>query len=421
MRILHLVHQYPPDDLGGTELYTQQLATAQTARGHDVGVFFRRMADGRGVESWREPAGPRVWAARSGVPAPHQRLRAAFGEAPLAQAWAAVVAAFQPDLVHVQHLLGLPTDCVTLLQTRGIPYVVTAHDYWWGCPNAQLLTNYDSTICAGPRLWVNCGRCALARSGLPSATPLGVAAAAPFALRQRRLTPILDRAGALIAPTRFVRDTYRALGLPVTRAVVIPHGIRLPALLPARQRPDPPPLPLRVAYIGGIAPQKGVHVLIEAVNRLPDGAVELVVYGNLEGQPAYVRELRALLARPDDVLAGPLPHADLWETLAGLDLVAVPTLWYETASLIVQEAFAAGVPVLGSRIGALTERVRDGVDGLLAPAGEVAAWSETLQRLSEAPAKLAQLRAGIQPVVSLEQHVDAILELYRSLLQETAG
>ena len=110
MRVLHLVHQYPPDDLGGTELYTRQLAAAQRARGHDVGVFFRRSGDGSGVEEWREESGTRVWAARHGRVTPAGRLRALFGDRVLTEQWNDVLDVFQPELVHVQHLMGLPAS-----------------------------------------------------------------------------------------------------------------------------------------------------------------------------------------------------------------------------------------------------------------------------------------------------------------------
>ena len=110
--------------------------------------------------------------------------------------------------------------------------------------------------------------------------------------------------------------------------------------------------------------------------------------------------------------AGPLPHAQLWQTLADIDLVVVPTLWYETASLIVQEAFAAGVPVVASDIGVLPERIRAGVDGLLFPPGDAAALAAILRRLHEKPAELAQLRADIQPVFTIQEHVAQVTAVY---------
>ena len=90
---------------------------------------------------------------------------ATFGDATIERLFERALDDFRPDLVHVQHLMGFPVQLLHLLRQRRIPYVVTLHDYWWICANAQLLTNYGQQICDGPRLWLNCGRCALARAG----------------------------------------------------------------------------------------------------------------------------------------------------------------------------------------------------------------------------------------------------------------
>ena len=61
--------------------------------------------------------------------------------------WRQALDAFKPDLVHVQHLLGLPASLIDEVVKLGIPFLVTLHDYWWVCANANLLTNYDGQAC----------------------------------------------------------------------------------------------------------------------------------------------------------------------------------------------------------------------------------------------------------------------------------
>ena len=416
MRILHLVHQYPPDDLGGTELYTQQLAAAQAARGHAVAVFFPRRGAAAELERWTEPAGTQVFAGRLPAQGAAARAGTLIRSGLLAAPWRTALEAFQPELVHIQHLLGLPVALLTTVRQRGLPTVITLHDYWWRCANAQLLTNDRGALCDGPRLWLNCGRCAAARLGAGPLAPLGAPLAPLFALRQRLLAPLLAQAGALIAPTRFVLDTYAGLGVDTSRGLVIGHGIDVPDALPPRIARTGP---LRVAYIGGIAPQKGLHVLIEAVNGLPAGRVALTIHGNLGSEPAYAARLQETVG-PDVRLAGRLPRAELWTTLAQTDLIVVPALWYETASLIIQEAFAAGVPVAASRLGGLTERVRHETDGLLLPPGDVATWRAMLDRLAADEPDRQRLAAGIRPVRTMADHVAAVDQVY-DRLQEAIG
>jgi glycosyltransferase involved in cell wall biosynthesis len=404
MRILHLVHQYAPDFVGGTELYTQTLATHQTAVGHEVAVFYPALTDA----AWPQPQvvdGVRVYGFPLGVRGRTAVFAHTYRQPKLADGVRAVLAAEQPDVVHVQHLMGLPLAALERILAPH-RYVVTLHDYWFACANAQLITNTDETICAGPdKRFLNCARCALARGGQPLV--VAPVLAPTMAYRNGRLRRILQQAQAVITPTHFVRQTYGQMGFDTSHFVPIPHGIALPAAMPPRVLHEG----LHVGYVGGIAPQKGVHILVAAANGLPvDG--RLTIYGDLTAFPDYVAELRRLAQHPGITFAGALPHAQLWAALAALDVVVAPTLWYETASLIVQEAFAAGAPVVASRIGVLPERVREGVDGLLFAPGDVRELTAVLQQLAAHPEELARLRANIAPVFTIEQHLAAVLDVY---------
>jgi glycosyltransferase involved in cell wall biosynthesis len=134
--------------------------------------------------------------------------------------------------------------------------------------------------------------------------------------------------------------------------------------------------------------------------------------------PDYVNELQELAHHPGIKFAGRIPHKQLWEALAEADVVVVPSLWYETAVLVIQEAFAAGVPVIVSQIGALQERVNDGSNGLLFPPGDAAALRDILLNLHDSPVHLAALRRGITAQTTIDQHLDKIIKIYQSCLDQ---
>lgn len=407
MRILHIVHQYPPDRVGGTELSTQQVARELARRRHEVAVFYRRSAPGSGCAE-RMEEGVRVWAAWAGVLTPARRFRAAFGEPALARAFDEVLRDFRPDVVHLQHLMGLPLSIVRSLRRAGIPYVVTLHDYWWVCANAQRITNFHRRPCEGPQAYLNCARCAIARAGtrwgwIAFPTLVGL-----MAERARRLRAVLQGASWLIAPSEHIRRWYTARGVPAERIVFLPHGMEGPRADP--MPPRSPNLPVRVAYVGGLAWAKGVHVLLEAVQGLEEW-IELWVIGDAEAEPEYGADLRAR-AGQGVRFWGPLPYEDVRLKLREVDVLAVPSLWEEPFARVVSEAFAAGVPVLVSDRGALPERVRDGVDGWVLPAGDVEAWRAALIRLVEDPEALPRLRMGVRPPMTLREHVDRLEALY---------
>ena len=168
-----------------------------------------------------------------------------------------------------------------------------------------------------------------------------------------------------------------------------------------------------IAYVGGLSWQKGIHVLIEAINQLPADLFNLTIYGDTEAFPDYMAKITAQIRHPGIRVAGRLPHDELWPALANSDIVVVPSIWYETASLIIQEAFAVGVPVVASDIGALQERVRNGEDGLLFPPGDTLALRDILNQLQQKPQLLEELRAGIKPVRTINEHTNEVLDVYR--------
>lgn len=410
MRILHLIHQYPPDNLGGTELYTQTLARYQSQRGDDVSVFVAVESSTTWPEAAREE-GVRVYRYPRGPGSPIARFGRTFGNDNLRQAFGQVLIKEYPDIVHIQHLMGLPASVIGLIEERSIPFVITLHDYWYICGNAQLLTNYDETVCDGPQWWINCGHCALARLNLEWIAPGAPLLAPVFAQRNRLLREILSGAEQLIAPSSFVRDLYGSLGVEIQRIRCIPHGIEVPGS--SIDRSETVQDKLRVIYVGGLSWQKGVHVLIEAFNRLQSEDVSLTIWGDPSVFSEYSSNLQQMATHPGINFRGTLPHDQLWSALAASDVLVVPSIWYETASLIVQEAFAAGVPVIASRIGALPEKIRDGTDGLLVPPNDTNALYHVLDDLRQSPEMIMRLGSRIEPVRTIDEHGREIQQLYQ--------
>jgi glycosyltransferase involved in cell wall biosynthesis len=108
---------------------------------------------------------------------------------------------------------------------------------------------------------------------------------------------------------------------------------------------------------------------------------------------------------------GRIDRPIVWETLATADAVVVPSLWYETFSMLTREAFAMQVPVIASNHGALAEAVTHGVDGLLIPPGDVAAWQDAMRRFVESDELRKRLRVGVTPPLTMQTYLDN-LEFY---------
>jgi glycosyltransferase involved in cell wall biosynthesis len=402
-----------PDRVGGTELYTRSLAREQVLNGNDVSIA----APSDSAAHWPKASiedGIHVYRFPGLQPAGAQRFRSTFGSRHIESALNDILERAHPELIHIQHMMGIPIGIIGAIQAERIPYLVTLHDYWYLCANAQLLTNYDNTICDGPNWWINCARCGLARMNVKAASILSPLAAPIFAARERMVKKVLDGAVYLIAPTDFVSAIYRSLGTAPEKIVAVPHGIEVPASLPLKRQGVSNRL--HAGYIGGLSWQKGVHVLIQAFNNLPSAEFVLSIWGEQQAFPEYVDDLKKLADHPGIKFHGALSRDRFWSVLSDLDVVIVPSLWYETSSIIIQEAFAAGVPVIASDLGVLSSRVNDDVDGLLVPPDDAPALTATISKLLNEPEILQRLQRGIGPVKTIEEHAAEIEKLYKSAL-----
>ncbi|MGD2148204.1 MAG: glycosyltransferase [Anaerolineae bacterium] len=409
MKILYVVHQFFPEFVGGTEQDTLAVASEMQRRGHRVAVFHRAPGPAGLVTS--EQAGIQVTRVQAGPMTPGTLFLSTFRHPGIHRAFRQAFHEMEPDLVHVQHLRGLPAGIVSWTRRMGRPVVISLRDFWFVCPNAQLLTNTSQELCGTPGVPRYCAACGLARLGLRALVPLAPLLAPLLAARNRLLLRTLEQANALLAFSRFVERWYAGQGMPGEILHHIGRGVPRPARLPSRRRSEDG---VRFVYAGGLSWQKGVHILVDAFNTLP-GTAELVIAGDETQYPSYVRTLKEAARHPGIRFTGRLDREQVWQALVDADVVVVPSLWFETFSMLTHEAFAAGVPVVASAHGALEEAVRHDVDGLLVPPGNVAAWRESLQRLIDDPDLLRRLRSNVRPPVAFQDYVAAIDNLYHTL------
>jgi glycosyltransferase involved in cell wall biosynthesis len=311
--------------------------------------------------------------------------------------------------------MGLPVQLLDLVRARRLPYLVTLHDYWWVCANANLLTNYSHESCAGPQGYLNCTHCVVARARQPvlwGATPAIIGG---LAWRARRLRLALAAATQILTPSTFVRQWYGAHGLSSEHIRVLDLGVERPPAaldLPVRMQDGV----IRFLYLGSVAPLKGVHVIIEALRQL-HGQVELWIAGDLSIEPDYTQRLRDL-ATPQVRFLGRLARRQVWETLAQVDALLAPSLCQESYGLAAREAQVAGLPVIAAASGALIDVVTHEVNGLLVAPGVVEAWRSTLQRCLDEPGLLPRLRAHIPPPPTVDEHVEQIEMAYQEIVKQ---
>lgn len=414
MRVLLPVHAYPPRSAAGVEVYTHRLAQALEVLGHDVLVLAAAHDLSAAPYDVRRRRHEGV-AVVEVVNLHHKgTLEATWSDPDLERAVAPILAEFRPDCVHVQHLLNLSAGLLPASRRLGAAVVLTLHDYWLSCPRDGLRMRVDLGRCDIVD-HETCARCLADSPYLVPSLERGVVRAARWAglgralhevhrmapglgaglRRAARLGPArgglareMDRRAAglrnalahvdlALAPTRFARDRAVEFGVPPERVRVWPLGVPASTALPSARRRR------RVGFVGTVAPHKGVHVLVDAFRKVAEPAARLDIHGSLQAAPDYVAALRTA-AQGDSRIAirGPFAEGRQSEILAAIDVLVVPSVWWENSPLTALEALAAGVPVVASSIGGLPEIVPSAW-GRLVPPGDREALAEAIRAVLE--------------------------------------
>lgn len=431
MKVVHVLHQFPPEFRGGTEACVETLAAAQVARGDLVTVVAgsdRRSETGEITEE--SVAGLAV---RRVLRRPGENYSMDHRNARVAEQLTALVDQIAPDLVHLHHTLNLSGDLAARLSANGRPVLATLHDYTLVCARF-FLVRPDGESCADafPLPSERCVDCVL-----PDFAAGREALQAEMEVRRSTAAAEVAALSLAIAPSEIVRARWLASGVfPEDKLVTLPHGVAAPATTPGQ----PPANPrdrgdgrLVMATWGHLAPDKGVLDLLEAMHRLGDPRLALLILGE-PVDAGFAGRLLDAAEGLDVTFRGSYQAADLAGLRADADLAVFPSRAEETFGLVVAEALALGFGVLVSDRGALPERIGLRADGSLAdkpvgapslepagavvPAADPAALATALQHLLLDDAPMQRWAAAARgALLSPAEHAEQVAGLYALVLE----
>jgi glycosyltransferase involved in cell wall biosynthesis len=267
----------------------------------------------------------------------------------------------KPDLVHIHNIYHhISPSILPVATAMGVPVVMTAHDYALVAPNYSL---YHNGLCAHTkpnRYWQ-----AVTHKCVKNSRIAGVLEAVEMTIHEK-LGLYMNNVARIIAPTNFVASKLVEYGVPEEKLVVVPHPFLGVGEKGKKRKVAESEEGNYMLYVGRLVEEKGVDVLIRAAAKVPEIPVRIVGSGPEEHE---LRVLAEELGARNVTFVGFKDGAALAAEYAGARAVIVPSVWYEVFGLISLEAYAAGKPVIASRIGGLPEVVHDRETGLLFLAG----------------------------------------------------
>lgn len=401
MRILH-VNKFLYRR-GGAEAYMRDVATLQQHAGHEVAFFGMEHPENTASDFAQyfppylelDPP-PASLAGRA------QAVGRMIWSTSAARGIDAALESFRPDVAHLHNIYHhLSPSVLRPLTRRGVPTVMTLHDYKLACPTYHFLDHGEvCEACLGGRfhqaLRRRCKDGSLAGSGA-MALELGV----------HTVTRAYGGVGLFLCPSRF-------LATKMTEAGVFPERMRQSPLFVDTTATPVTGTPGRGAvYAGRLSGEKGLDTLIEALGELDAGCVEVAGDGPERDRLRDLAEQRA----PGRVrFHGSLAKADLYTLIRSAAVLVLPSRCYENQPMSVLEAFACGVPAIGTELGGTPELIEPDVDGALVPPNDPQALAAALRPFLDDPARAFTMgraaRAKAEERFSPERHLSRLEEIY---------
>lgn len=449
---------YPPDQVGGTEIYVQGLIESLRPRGYVCHVGY--------LESFEDALSPDILVEErvcQGTPVHvvrvnrvQHRLESIQFDSEMRtrilQAFVRIADQVSPDIVHVHPLnLGFHSYIIERLKRDGYKVVLTYHSSNTGCSRGDLLY-LGAEVCDGRIDQYKCTRCLYHSFGLSRSTAVA-AAAIPLAFMSAghalmpRFGPAkklnsffsiplivkeqacawsraMTNADTVVAVCHWVRELILCNRVPRSKIMFSRHGLRIKEIRSLAIRSNET---VCFGYLGRIGPEKGIGVLLAALESMPPDipfrfefcSSTLDRQWNPPPEQALVDRLRRLAAGDKRIVVRQqVGDEQLANVLASWDALIAPSLWLESGPQVIYEAFCVKTPVIGSDRGGISELVEHNKTGFLVPPNDADALRNQLLTCSRNPTLLRQLRGNIASVRTTNDVANDMDEVYSCLLSE---
>lgn len=430
MKILKIIHGYPPEYNAGSEIYSQTLCNA-LSKTHEVHVFTREenpFLPDYTLRSEPDVNEPKIIKHTVNIPLLRHRYRYKHEE--VDAHFAMLLDKINPDIIHVGHLNHLS---ISLLEKiKNIPIVFTLHDYWLVCPRGQFIQRNPQDPLD---VWKECDgqenrKCAeRCYSGYFSGDAHEWEEDTQYwtnwvARRQSHLKRIFELVDVFIAPSYYLLDRFKKeTQLPADKFIYLDYGFDLARLSERKRQKENN---FVFGYIGTHTPQKGIHLLIHAFGKVK-GNCTLKIWGRARAETtSSLKQIAESL--PEDV-----QHKIEWlpeysnddivsQVFNTIDALVVPSIWVENSPLVLHEAQHAGVPTITADVGGMCEFVEHEKNGLLFKFRDEESLTSQMQRLLDNPdfakelAKARYLYSEQGDIPDIKEHVQKIEEIYGDLI-----
>ncbi len=412
MRILLGVHQFFPTHYTGTERYVLNLAKQLQRMGHYVKVLtyaFNEKSSFEGNFSqnllYREYSYEGVPVISIRHKSQHDDLYFVFDfmDIEIYNATKKIIEKGNFDIYHCAHPLRIGSS-LKAAKDMNLKVVFMLTDYFMMCPMGIMLRT-DNTLCDGPDNGNNCLKYCFTNVSKDR--------------MQNRIyhsLNLIECSDILLSPSQFLIAAYDFTGfIPSSRFQLSRHGSDYSKI---QKLPSKPPKDIiTFGYIGTVQYHKGVHIMVDGFKRVKNPKIRLQIWGGCFNEVEYQKKIKDTAKNDNRVeLKGQYNFNHIGKILENIDVVIVPSIWYENAPLTISTSLAYGIPVLVSDIGGMSEAIMDGKNGLAFKVGDPNDLADKIRLLSEDPRLIDNLKKTLQYPIRIEEEAFNTELVYKNLL-----
>lgn len=439
MKIVIAVHHFPPHYTGGAEWRAHRTAKWLQSQGHTVQVICVESVSDTSTADLR-------WIDEEFDSLRVRRLFLNLPNAPDSVKWeydnpwieahlSQYLAEVKPDILHLISGYLMTAAAIKAARSQPIPIVATLTDFWFLCQRHTLYRTSGKVCTENSPL--DCLRCTLEEQrrfrfpaqkvplladvvwGWAQSHPAVAERVTKVEERVATLRAALNEVNVAICPSNFLKQTYESKGFGAKSMRFIRQGLAHVPQYPLKKSPS---TQLRIGYIGQIASHKGVHVLIEAflqLHSMSKVAPLLKLYGDVSQFPDFYRNLQKKVGLDKQIqFMGTFSNHQISQIYEEIDVLVVPSIWYENSPNVILEAFAHQTPVVTSDLGGMAELVIDQKTGLLFIPNNADNLAQKLRMILDDPQLLSQWQKNMAPPLTLEAEMAELVAIYQSVLDE---
>ena len=449
MKILLVVHTFLPKYIGGTEVCVFELAKEFIRKGHKVIVFCTDPLSSKkeGVIDSVKYRGIDVIAVNKNIKM-NLSFSDTYSDNKVILPFSKIIESFKPDVIHYHHFMHLSIEMVNIGKKYKIPQVYTLHDFWLQCIMHQRITTRGELCRSFDE--EKCSQCLsdIMNVGSLEDTPfdlkelmkspnkskfIGIALKKLYSrnlcklkfiknkgtylsiIKQRNISirKAISKIDLLIFPTKFLYHEFLLWEIKPNKFILSSDGIDTKKFLNFKRMKSNE---VSFGYIGSIVKNKGLDMILKAWPKLDKGNYSLKIYGGLSVDKKYSQYILNLSKNLKNIkFLGTFPSDKISEVYSKIDVLIVPSRWFENAPLVIRNALQTKTPIIAVNLGSIPELVFDGKNGKLYGNEDLKGLISQMNYFIKNPNIIDTMIGNFSKQKSIEKNAEELLSSYKSI------